>query len=94
MKNKTSEAERIWFNRVNMAKSFNGNGKAFCVSEGIDSSSFYYWRKRLSQTQERMSAFLPVVINSNSSPEESDLTTLPEAKWLAEVLTHLIRGLA
>jgi hypothetical protein len=45
--------------------------KDFCINEGIYTSKFYYWKKKLREQQlelEQPSGFVPIVFNSAQAP--------------------------
>jgi transposase-like protein len=77
------------------AKSFPGSVQKYCDTHEIQASSFYNWRKRLLEARNFEKAkFLPVVISEAKQPAEHPQRALPNAQWVAEVMLHLIRGLA
>ena len=91
-----SERAKFWQQHVEAAKSFPGSIQNYCELHELDSSSLYQWRKRFSgATQVKTkSEFLPVVVSSPALAGSTAGSTLPNAQWVAEVLLHLIRGLA
>jgi len=45
--------------------------KDFCINEGIYTSKFYYWKKKLREQQlelEQPSGFVPIIFNSAQTP--------------------------
>jgi hypothetical protein len=90
-----TERAKFWQQHVEAAKSFDGTAQQYCDKHELEPSSFYQWRKRLvGDTQKTGGAkFLPVVI-SKSEQFASRTAPLPNAQWVAEVMLHLIRGLA
>ena len=87
----TSEKREYWVTKVREAQSFSGSVKAFCEQQGISLATFGYWKAKLkSQPLTRMSVqpspFVRVEI-------ERPKSTLPDPKWVAEILVHLSRGL-
>jgi hypothetical protein len=86
---------KIWEKHIEEAESFAGG---YCKSQGLNLSTYYHWRDKLSSpkvksTRESRSSFLPVVVASREHSKASP-AHLPDAKWVAEVMTHLIRGLS
>lgn len=90
-----TERAKFWQQHVETAKSFAGTVQQYCDEHELEPSSFYQWRKRLVGTTQtpRRSAFLPVVV-SNPGQSQPSQASLPNAQWVAEVMLHLIRGLA
>ena len=73
---------------------------AYCVEEGIPQASFYSWRNRLSRRSNETKAL--TVLPSFAEVRVSDgpnhcasARMLPsiDAKWVAELILHLQRGL-
>jgi hypothetical protein len=95
MKRSRQEVIRFWQQHVEAAKSFPGSAQKYCDAHEIESPSFYSWRKRLSGARNPdMAKFLPVIISESERPAEQSGRGLPNAHWVAEVMLHLIRGLA
>ena len=96
MKRSRLERTKFWQQHVDSAKSFPGSAQKYCDEHEIESSSFYQWRKILSAPTQssRRSDFLPVIVSEPQRGERSIETILPNAQWVAEVMLHLIRGLA
>lgn len=84
-----SEKAEKWQNHMAAAAAFPGSAISYCQSQGISPSTFHHWRRKFKYSGEKVirPAFVPVVV---SSPR----LKLPEAQWVAEVMTHLIRGLS
>jgi len=64
--------------------------KDFCINEGIYTSKFYYWQKKLrdqQQESEYPSGFVPIVFNTPQRPINKSMC---EGKSLPE--NHLISG--
>lgn len=87
----------IWQSRIRAAESFPGGVEAYCRHVGIQSSSFYSWRRRLaSPSSKSPSAFVPAAIKATrvESVEWQATSPMPDAKWVGEMLSTLLRGLA
>lgn len=95
MRKTQQRAAQLWQGRIEAAKAFPGSAAEFCRQEGIDSSSFYFWRRKLAAESNTASPFVPAVIAAQpvqaSTQEES---RLPDPKWIGEMLASMIRGLA
>jgi transposase-like protein len=91
-----SDRAKFWQQHVEATKSFPGSIQKYCEQHELDPSSLYQWRKRFSgATQVKTkSEFLPVVVSSPARAELPAMSPLPNAQWVAEVMLHLIRGLA
>jgi hypothetical protein len=96
MKRSRQERTRFWQQHVDAAKLFAGSAQKYCDEQEIESSSFYHWRKILSGSTQSSSRsdFLPVIVSKPERAEQSSEANLPNAQWVAEVMLHLIRGLA
>lgn len=81
--------EKIWREHIERAGRFPGSIEAYCRSQGIEASSFYNWKRKLKSQL----SFLPVVI-AEGARVEKQASSLPEARWVSEVMVHLIRGLS
>jgi hypothetical protein len=72
---------------------------SYCNEQKISSTMYYKWKKKIAlvRSKELKPVFLPVEIKeAKNSIEMVALlkkrhAILPEAKWVAEVLSHLIR---
>ena len=96
MKRSRQEVEKFWKQHIEAAKSFSGSVQKYCDANGIESASFYSWRKRLSSVARDpdYAKFLPVIISDSDRRSAASERALPNARWVAEVMLHLIRGLA
>ena len=71
---------------------------AYCEEHGLSKAMYYKWKKKLQAMKSvpsQIPSFLPVKIKeAKSKPSDNSKTLdLPDARWVAEVITHLIRGL-
>ena len=85
----TNESKRrTWRSHVEGVKSFSGSVEDYCRSKQITTQSFYYWRGKF--TKESGSAtvpsFVPVEVTRN---HPSAATSLPDPRWLAELIHDL-----
>jgi len=83
--------EQFWKAHISQAKYFDGSIKKYCQSEGIQVHTFQYWKKQLAKKspEERLpglSSFLPVNV---VSPASTIHKSLPDPKWLAELICEL-----
>ena len=93
MRKKTSEAAQIWKERIERWRSVGGSASAFCEQEDLELSSFYQWRKKLALASVAQdSAFLAVVVDKRPTAGHSELSQLPDARWVADVLARFVRN--
>ncbi len=91
--------EEYWKGHISSWKRSSLEIRAYCQEQGISHNTFYYWRKRLSSRfparqlpiASRASSFVPVEIATEATSGVS--VDLPDAKWLGEFVSELIRGL-
>ncbi len=96
MKRTHLENVKFWQQHIESAKSFPGSIHAYCRAQKIDSSSFYQWRKKLSIQQGSRCTkpeFVPVVVSRREDDASAMSMSSPEARWVAEFVAHLVRGL-
>jgi transposase-like protein len=87
--------QQVWAARIAAAEAFDGTVAAYCRTNGITALSFYKWRRRLREESKSVnSSFVPAVIHRESAPvaQVARRNELPDAKWVAEILTHLVRS--
>lgn len=95
-----------WKHHVSQALKFEGGIYQYSKINNISKSALYRWIKiyanqidtKPRRKSKKASPFLPVVITpSKSSPLEThDLklnAQLPDSRWVAEIITNVIRGL-
>ena len=84
------EKQKYWREQVAEAGRLEGGSlEAFCRSQGLSLSALGYWRKKFREPQGNAvvpSKFIPVEI-SRSEPKR-----LPDPRWLAEFVWHLVGG--
>jgi hypothetical protein len=82
------ENRKQWQDRIQRAEQRSGSLQAFCKSEGVSRSAIKYWQRKLG-------AFVPVKIVD--SPAIAAATSrrgssLPDPRWVAEFIAHLVGG--
>lgn len=96
-KSTRKENEQVWKSRVERSTRRTGNLEEFCRSEGVSSSSFSYWQNKLRspsaprKKSRELSAFARVEILEPVS--HVPRSSVPNAKWVAEIILHLHRGM-
>ena len=93
MRRTRQETARVWRERIEAAKSYQGTAADYCRSAGINSTSFYLWRIKL--RRESAAAFVPAVVAYETVEARGrDVSgDLPDPKWLGEVLSSMLRSL-
>ena len=69
----------------------------FCRKNNLKAGSVYSWKReqKRSKRKSSISTFLPIVVKDLDEPNSRCRPVrLPESKWVAEVMLHLIRGLS
>lgn len=92
MRSKSISKRQYWQQQVIFAEKFSGNMTEYCKHKGISFHTLQYWRhkfrKELTMQQNQLpSPFVAVEIHP---PQQ--ISTLPDAKWLAELILHLQAG--
>ena len=89
------QKEQFWKAHIAQAKYFDGSINKYCEREGIQVHTFKYWKSRLAKkSASRLpvpSTFIPV--NISSSEQLPTKKSLPDPKWIAELIFHLQEGL-
>ncbi len=90
MQSVNMEKEKFWRGHLAMAAKSSGSVESYCRTNGLAIHNYYYWRKRLgrlSQSEPKNSnALSPFVQVEVESPRPS----LPDPRWLAELIQALI----
>lgn len=89
---------KYWSDHIEAAGIYPGSVSAYCRAHGLEVSSFYWWRRKLRARPPKCSppSFLPVVVRDTNALTRQPMpaSKLPDARWVAEVMLHLARGLA
>mgnify|MGYP000505611406 CR=1 FL=1 len=109
MENQTNHKIELWRGHVTGAENHPESVTAYCKENGLSPSSYYQWRKlvkgadgntdkklRPKKAKKVLSPFLPVEVEPAlvRSRVDSGIGCLPEARWAAEVMLYLMRGLS
>lgn len=95
--NKQQKIE-FWSQHVEQAENFDGTNEEYCRSNNIAHQTFYRWRLKLKKMRlpvivkekKSLKSFVPVHVESIAITEKA---TLPDPKWVAELIHHLQAGL-
>lgn len=96
MRRASKQIEQLWRQRIEGARSFPGSIADYCKREGIESSSFYSWRRRFRAEAKPLALqpFVSAVVQAHPIQACPDARPpLPDPKWVGEVLSALLRGL-
>ncbi len=104
MNRSQSESIEFWRSHIIKARSQSLSTVKYCKANNLLESSFYYWRDKIfgkknskikQRSKNEVSSFLPIVVApSEMQPHPAqDMCQLPDSKWVAEIITNVIRGL-
>jgi hypothetical protein len=105
MKATSLEKIEYWRNHYEQSIIYPNGVQAYCENNKLATSAYYKWRKRILNlkpskniTKKSISPFLPAVVTSEASkmlsyPHQKITYPLPDSKWVAEVISNVIRGL-
>lgn len=108
MKIENNSKIEIWQNHMARAKAHPSGVIAYCHDEGLQVATYYYWHKKIKnesstckkgyrspKLKKTHSPFLPITVTESAIKytDYSVATKLPEARWVAEVMLHLVQGL-
>ena len=88
MKSKKQQNQEKWRQIIKEAERYPGSLAAYCRDKGVSYGSLNLWRSKL---QERIPTRNVTPINPFARLEVIDSpSSLPDAKWVAEFIHHLI----
>ena len=106
MKRSKVELIEFWRGHIIRAKSQSMSTVKYCRANNLLESSFYYWRNKFlgkkdskmkKPTKKENSPFLPVVVMPAELKKQvypsQEFRQLPDSRWVAEIITNVIRGL-
>ena len=106
MKLSQEESVEFWRSHILKAKSQSISTVKYCKANNLLESSFYYWRDKIFSNKnskikklekKENSPFLPVVVAATELKMQTyplpELRQLPDSRWVAEIITNVIRGL-
>lgn len=100
MKTLNQDKLEYWRNHIEQSKQHPDSIQAYCEANNIATSVYYKWRQRVLNlrpskviSKKVKSAFVPVVVSSSETQSYQRTKSLPDSKWVAEVITSVIRGL-
>jgi len=86
----TQNKTEFWSQHFAAAKKFNGSRQSYCDTHGLKLATFYQWKKKIEgiARPRKRPAFLPAIIQESCPGVKN--RALPDARWVAEVMAHLI----
>lgn len=92
------EKVRYWRRHIAKAAAYAGSQQSYCRAEEISLHSFQYWKKKFadeSRQERSVKALLPspfMAVEVERTEQVLPLT-LPDARWVAELIIHLQQGM-
>jgi hypothetical protein len=103
MKTPNPNKLNYWRNHIDQSKKYPEGIQAYCKANKLATSVYYKWRERILDlppskiiSKKSEPAFLPVVVQSpieNRIQSYPHIKQLPDGRWVAEIITNVIRGL-
>lgn len=98
MKQHTSNSDKreYWKTQMALAKKFPGPVTEFCKANNLSFHTFCYWRQKFNQESQNTPTVLQrpfVAVNLEKAVPPKKSGTLPDPKWVAELIFHLQAGL-
>ena len=93
-----AENQRRWMEQVQQAEKRTGSLRSYCKEQGISVSAMKYWSRKLGKAEGSrssspcMSRFVPLQVDPAPLEQDPKKEVLPDPRWVAEILLHLIRG--
>lgn len=86
---RTKPRSEFWREQMRLADEFPGTATEFCRQSGLSLAGFYSWRKKFkADSKKKLAPVSPfVAVEVLPSPAR-----LPDAKWVAEFIQHLMGG--
>lgn len=100
MQSKSISKKEYWQQQTIAAEEYSGTLKEFCKHKGISLNTLQYWRHKfnnealgkLTQTQTQTQTKNPSPFVAVAFEKAQVLSSLPDAKWVAEFILHLQAG--
>lgn len=106
MKTHGQEKIKYWSNHFEQSKLYPEGIQSYCKANKLATSAYYKWRQRILNSKppkpgskKVKPSFLPVLVKSPETQMQSypqhhqSLRQLPDSRWVAEIITNVIRGL-
>ncbi len=103
MKELNQDKIEYWRNHLEQSKKYPEGIQAYCKANMLAASNYYKWRQRVLNLppskiilKKPKSPFLPVTVSSEAEfkiQSYPQTKNLPDSRWVAEIITNVIRGL-
>ena len=103
MKEINQDKIEYWRNHLAESKKYPEGIQAYCKAHKLATSNYYKWRQRVLNLppvkiilKKSKSPFFPVTVSSATDFEIQSYPqtkNLPDSRWIAEIITNVIRGL-
>lgn len=92
MQSKSISKREYWRQQSIAAERFSGTLKEFCKHKGISLNTLQYWRHKFSNEAKGHQNQTPNPFVTVAVEQAQVLSSLPDAKWVAELILHLQTG--
>lgn len=99
-KTQSNGKEKYWREKLSESEQFTGTVQEYCRSAGVSYHQLSYWRKRFKRDEKAARsfpeapasrAFVPVQVASEiTRSETSSRRAVPDPKWVADFIHHLL----
>ena len=103
MKELNQDKIEYWRNHIEQSKKYPEGIQAYCKANKLAPSNYYKWRQKLLNLppskitlKKPKSPFFPVTVSCATEFEIQSYPQtkkLPDTRWVAEIITNVIRGL-
>lgn len=103
MKKLNQEKIAYWCNHLEQSKGYPEGIQAYCKANKLATSNYYKWRQNLLNLppskinfKKSKSPFLPITVTPATEFEIQSYPQtkkLPDSRWVADIITNVIRGL-
>ena len=90
MNNLSIKTNVYWKSHILKASKHEGSINSYCRIAGISSGKFHYWKKRLAIKEPKPCENIPAFAQVEVVPDKN--SSLPDPRWLAELILSLARG--
>ncbi len=102
MKELKQDKIEYWRKHLEQSKKYHEGIQAYCKANKLATSNYFKWRQRLLNLPQAKilkkpkSPFFPVTVFCTPEPEIQSypqIEKIPDSRWVAEIITNVIRGL-
>ena len=92
MQTKSISKREYWRQQLIAAERFPGSLREFCKHKGISLNTFQYWRNKFSNESQGQLIQTPNPFVTVAVEQTQVMSSMPDARWLAELILHLQTG--